>query len=649
MSDLYFHICAAIVLIFLIISVTDRKMKSGDAGRYFLFLLIITFTTVLCDMCTIVMNVWAKDGMLPNLFLLYLFNTMYILLHNLTIPVFILFIIALTNTWHKVRKNKPMLTAMTVPSMIIILVLLANLFNGKLFYFDETHVYHRGEFILILYVLAFVNMIVCTVFLYKNKKLFSEMKFIALISMLPLEFLAVLIQLFFPNLLVEMFANAVALFLVLTTVQRPEEIQDGVTLLRNYTAYETDVRQDFINEKPFTSIIINISNYLSLHQILGYDGVIELLKVAAEKLTGIDSELNTHAQLYHIQKGRFRFVVSGERINMAEAAAERINEEFKKSVTVSGLGLNILAYVCITKCPEDIGDLKTLLRFGIDIHERLPYTGKVLRASELVGKQGFEIGSVLDEIIDKAITNRSFKVYYQPIYSVAEKRFVSAEALLRLRDEKYGFISPEMFIVAAERSGAIHKIGDYVMEEVCRFIASDDYKKLGLEYIEVNLSVAQCMSPDLSDKILNIMKKHDVSPDSVNLEITETAMSYAQNTMTDNIDRLYSAGLSFSLDDYGTGYSNINRVASLPLKIVKLDKSFVDSEDNPRMWIVLSSTVKMLKDMDMHIVVEGIETEQLVEKFSNLECDYIQGYYFSKPVPEEEFVDFILASMNKGA
>ncbi|MDE5742559.1 MAG: EAL domain-containing protein, partial [Oscillospiraceae bacterium] len=276
-----------------------------------------------------------------------------------------------------------------------------------------------------------------------------------------------------------------------------------------------------------------------------------------------------------------------------------------------------------------------------------PYNGQVLRASELVGKQGFELGSVLDEIIDKAIANRGFKIYYQPIYSIAEKKFVSAEALLRLKDETYGFISPELFIVAAERSGAIHKIGDYVMDEVCRFIASDEYKRLGLEYIEVNLSVAQCMSPDLAEKILHIMRRHNVSPDSINLEITETAMSYAQNTMTENIQRLYDAGLSFSLDDYGTGYSNINRVASLPLKIVKLDKSFVDSEGNPKMWIVLQNTVKMIKDMDMHIVVEGIETKQVLEKFAGLKCDYIQGYYFSKPIPEEEFVEFILANMKK--
>ncbi|MBQ8411095.1 MAG: EAL domain-containing protein, partial [Ruminiclostridium sp.] len=122
---------------------------------------------------------------------------------------------------------------------------------------------------------------------------------------------------------------------------------------------------------------------------------------------------------------------------------------------------------------------------------------------------------------------------------------------------------------------------------------------------------------------------------------TETAANYNQTAMIDNMTKLIDAGISFSLDDFGTGYSNMARVASLPLKIVKLDKTFVDNSNKPRLHIFLKGTIKMLKDMDMEIVVEGIETEQMVEMFSELNCDYIQGYIYSKPVPEKEFVCFI--------
>lgn len=642
MSILYFHLCAALVLIFLIFSVSGKKMKTDTVGKYFLFLLVITLATILSDILSLSLNAAAEQTGRPDRFWLTLVNTAYFLLRNLTISVYLLFIVSLTDTWHKLRKKPPVIAAMSIPTLIIVTMLLLNFWNGKIFYFDENHRYQRGSLIPILYACAIANTLICTLYLLKYRKLFSHYKLAALLLMLPLEMAAGTVQWFFPDLLVEMFANAVALFLVITTVQRPEEIQESVTLLKNDTAYTTDLRKHFSNEKPFTAIMIDIANFVPLHQILGYDGANDLLKIIAEKLIKIDRELRTHAEIYHTQKGRFRFVIFNDREALSEAAAERVSDELKQRVTVNGLELDILAYVCITNCPEDISEIKGLLQFGIDLPERLSYTGKVLRASELVGERSFELSSVLDQIIDKAIANGNFMVYYQPIYSTAEKRFVSAEALLRLKDEKYGFISPELFIVAAERSGAIHKIGDFVIEEVCRFISSEKYQKLGLDYIEVNLSVAQCMAPDLAEKTLRIMNQYRVPPSAINLEITETAMSYAQNTMTDNINSLYEAGLRFSLDDYGTGYSNISRVASLPLKIVKLDKSFVNTKNSPKMWIVLQNTVEMLKNMEMDIVVEGIETKELVELLSEMKCDYIQGYYFSKPIPEDDFVDFIL-------
>ena len=149
------------------------------------------------------------------------------------------------------------------------------------------------------------------------------------------------------------------------------------------------------------------------------------------------------------------------------------------------------------------------------------------------------------------------------------------------------------------------------------------------------------MNGDLPETYLSIMKKYNVSPDRINLEITETAAAYEQDVMTDNLKQLAQAGISFSLDDYGTGYSNIQRVMHLPFKIIKLDKSFANEENNQKLWIFLKNTVKMLKEMDMEIVIEGVETQEMLEVFTDLQCDFVQGYIFSKPIPQDEFVAFI--------
>ena len=218
---------------------------------------------------------------------------------------------------------------------------------------------------------------------------------------------------------------------------------------------------------------------------------------------------------------------------------------------------------------------------------------------------------------------------------------IIADGGLKCRKAVYIQHNDSKLLVYLKGALDIVRIGDFVLDEVCRFIASDEFKELGVDYIEINLSVEQCMHSNLADKVLKTLEKYHLPPDKINLEITETAVSRGQNVMQANLDALSSAGISFSLDDYGTGYSNMRRVIQLPLKIVKLDKSFVDEQNNPKMWIVLQNTVKMLKDMNMEIVVEGIETQTMAEQFAALNCDFIQGYYYSRPIPQHEFVEFI--------
>ena len=266
---------------------------------------------------------------------------------------------------------------------------------------------------------------------------------------------------------------------------------------------------------------------------------------------------------------------------------------------------------------------------------------EVVFLADIASSKDFLMRTNLDDIIQNAITKKKFQMYYQPIYNIQKKKFTSAEALIRLIDDDYGFVSPGLFIPAAEISGAIHQIGDFVFEDVCRFISRCDFEKLGMEYIEINLSVAQTVEFNLAEKIQAIMKQYNVPPEKINLEITETAADFNPEVFDRNIGQLSEAGLKFSLDDYGTGYSNIQRVVSLPLSIIKFDKSFVDEYLEEKMNIVIRENVSMLKKIEKYILVEGIEKEEEFKFFQNLDVNYIQGFYFSKPLPESEFIRFI--------
>ncbi len=550
---IHLDIAALLILVIILISQFTRRMSKGTTNHFFIALVIMTILSGAADIWAVVLD---NAGSL-NLGLRTAAHTLYLLAYNTISPLFLMYVISLTNTWEKIASNKAAACALTLPYLGVIGLLVSNLFTHSIFTFVDG-VYTTMPLSFLPYTMASINILISIAYIIIYRRLFTVRKLIALIMMLPVMVCIIISKIIFTDTMVMVFGNTVGVVIIAVMIQRPEKLIDSFTGLCKHSAY----------------------------------------------------------------------------------AASLINDALHQTVKIDKFDLNLIPYVCLAKCPEDIDNFQSLISFGTDFHEKLPYNGEVIHADGSTVKSMVSLLTGMDSIIERALANHGFHVYYQPIYSIEKKRFVSAEALLRLIDEKEGFISPEIFIPAAEKSGAIHKIGDYVLTEVFQFIASSEYKKLGLEYIEINLSVSQCMHHGLADSILESMSRYGVSSNQVNLEITESAASYDQSVMSENLEQLSAAGITFSLDDYGTGYSNMYRIAALPLKIVKLDKTFVNNQ-NSKMWTILQNTVRMIKDLNMEIVVEGIETEEMVKKFSDLKCDFIQGYFFSKPIPQREFVEFI--------
>ena len=638
-ASVSFDIAGLFVLIILIMSVILRKMTKGNANRFFMLSMLCALVACSFD----IISVFVDHLGTSNAFIIAFAHTGYLIFHNAQAPLHVFFLINFTDTWHKVRRNVPLKVLLFVPYAITLLLLLTNPLTKMIFTFADGYEHSWGFYA--IYGLVVPYIIIDSFYVLKYRKQMEIRKILALFSMVVFLLIAIVIHLVVPVLRVECFANAAALLMVSVTIQRPEDYIDSFTGLYKHSAYANDLRRTFKNGKHVHIVMINIGNYSAIQNMIGYEMSIVLLKDIAERIENIALARKARCSIYFLDRGRYRMVFNEDDRVKAEECAEAVVNELKERSRFSGFDITLTPCVVLARCPEEIESFKSLMAFGMDFHEKHAYSGRYVEASEVYNPEDFAIRNNIDSIIDRALEKNSFQVYYQPIYSVERGKFVSAEALLRLYDDEHGFISPEILVPAAERSGAIHKIGAFVFEEVCKFISGDEYKRLGLDYIEVNLSVAQCMHSDLADFILETMRKYDICADSINLEITETAASYAQRVMQENLNKLSRAGLSFSLDDYGTGYSNMKRVISLPLKIVKLDKSFVDEQHNPKMWIFLQNTVKMLKDMKMEIVVEGIETHEMVEMFSNLKCDFIQGYFFSKPLCKDEFVRFIMTSL----
>ena len=635
-KSLEFDYVALVIYVVLLIANYGRTRKLGRIDRLFSSLLLVSTITTIFDIQAVTFDrLGPTHPVIKNiLHILYLEARMMILV------VYSLYISFVTDTRHKFFPSKFFKFVFILPQAVTLPLIVSSPFTKWIFYFGEAGEYIRGPLFVTLYSNALVYGGFALVWIIMARRQLGKIKSVCLESMIFFMVFAAAVQFIYPQYLVEMAATCVAIVFMLEIVQRPDARLDHATKMINNNGFHNDLPLAFYMKKPMHIIMLDVINYDSVKSVVGHDAMQTLLGRLSEIYKQQIENQNMLADIYHRGTGRFRIVIEQDWFAKTEKIADILNEIMQQEFNLEGMTLSLEHRICIAKCPEDFETFEEIMGFGKTL-QTIKFTGNVVMAADILSKMDRQLHMHLDEVIENALQNHKFAVYYQPIYDVKEKKFLSAEALLRLIDDEYGFVSPELFIPAAEKTGAIHRIGAYVMEEVCKFISSDEYEKTGLSYIEVNLSVAQCMQKELAKNILSIMEYYGVRENQINLEITETASSYSQEAMKENIDHLVDAGLTFSLDDYGTGYSNMNRIATMPLHIIKLDKSFTNSKSSERMDIILKDTINMIKDLDLLIVAEGLETADMVEKYSELGCDYIQGYYFAKPMPLDKTVSFL--------
>lgn len=240
--------------------------------------------------------------------------------------------------------------------------------------------------------------------------------------------------------------------------------------------------------------------------------------------------------------------------------------------------------------------------------------------------------------MDSALANKEFKVYLQPKYSTRDEVISGAEALVRWIHPTEGFVPPFRFIPLFEKNGFIIKLDDYMLKEVVKLQAQWYESGKKVVPISVNLSRAHFTRTNLVEHICEVVDKYNLPHHLIELEVTESAFFEDKVTLLSTIKGLREAGFEISMDDFGSGYSSLNSLKEMPLDTLKLDAEFFrDKEFEGKGKIIVGDTIALAKKLDMKIVAEGIETREQVDFLATVDCDLIQGYYFDKPMPVEEF------------
>lgn len=643
---LYFDACAIFITIVFIISIIVRKNFSGRSNYLMFSMIILILFASIGDLGAGLIQRYDITLKVHRI-LYYIFSDIYFLCHNHILPTYVFFIYSSIGVWHMFDNKKYLTLTWTVVSVINIILVIFNHFIPVIYYLDEAGNYVRGSLIWFFYFSAafFGAWGILTIVYYR--KLVRSDKMIVLLFLYPIIIASIILQFIWPYMLCEMFAISICLMVFMIVVQSSDSAVDPNIGAKKFGSGIEHLNNILITRRPASIILIKLTNNSNILMYLGQDIYNHFLFRFSTKLKDMAKRTRFSGELFYLEYGLYGFLADSESIDHAIPLAEEIKEYCLKKHNFEGFDVMMDARICLISCPEDFDEFQSLFNFATAFQRILPNTKDILLFSKYKKERDFIIRRDLDSILAKAIENKSFEMYYQPIYSTIEKRFVCAEALIRLKDEKYGYISPKLFIPVAEANGAIHELSDYVLNDVMRFMSEVNIVTLGLRYIEINLSANQSIEANLVDKIETLLDKYGIAPEQISLELTETAADIDPSIVDANVRRLHNLGIRFALDDYGTGYSNIKRVTSLPFDQVKLDKSFVDEIEDSKMWIVMQDTISMLKEMGKEVLVEGVESEEIAQKFIELNCDllqgceFMQGFYFCKPLPEKAFIDFM--------
>lgn len=322
---------------------------------------------------------------------------------------------------------------------------------------------------------------------------------------------------------------------------------------------------------------------------------------------------------------------------------ERLKQPFKLS---GGQEIFITATVGVAEYPEAASGTLELINCAEIVMFKAKNMGK--------DKVMYYDGTILDEFIKNvtienelktAVFQQNFTMYYQPQFRTTDRKLRGVEALIRWKDDTGKMISPAVFIPLAEKNGTIVPIGTWVIEESLQAYAEWKRKYHYPMVMSLNISAIQYRQPDFIDQVLNLLKKYDISPSEIELEITESVLIDDFAEITEKLTVLRDIGIKISLDDFGTGYSSLSYLKGLPIDTLKIDKSFIDTvvtDENTR--IITESIIYMVKKLGYETIAEGVETEEQYRYLNEIDCDNIQGYLLGKPMPSEK-IENMLADM----
>ncbi len=629
-----FDYAAILVALFTLLLVLFKKDKKRMENILFSVVVLINILSCVFDIYSSYaighpgwVPLWVNAG----------FSYAYLTFHALFAPMFFGYVMLVSGIVFSKKYQNVNIFIMGIPWYVSLISIALNPITHWVFYLDENGAYFHDNGIYTMYVAAAIYLAGMFYVIIRYKKNFSMAQRFSLVVFWVLALATLIYQFYHPDVLMEMLGQAMVCLGVAITITDAEALYDPSTHVYNRITFQNDMNRILKSDSECSVIYVRIRNGAKVSAAVGLERNNLMVKKIAVFLRRI-ARHRTRQSVYDLGNYHFAIIYRGGKKSGVTELASALEQRFKKEWFDDNFRMKYDAQIIVVDVPNDFNNMDAIMA----IADRNYIHNQETKIYIDEGLNQIKRYHSVERAVTRGLENHNFKVYYQPIWDATSNKIHSCEALLRLFDDEIGFVPPDEFILVAEDNGAIVEIGEFVFDEVCRFIVDGELREKEIEFVEVNLSAIQCLQSDLMERLEAILQKYNVPASAINLEITETAAVENEENLKDTLDKLHEMGFSVSMDDFGTGYSNLMSIFNLKFEIIKIDKSILwNADDNIAGDIILENTVNTIKQMDRRIVCEGVETSEQRDKLTRMGVDYCQGYLFSRPVTDEEFLTYV--------
>ncbi|MCQ2592392.1 MAG: GGDEF domain-containing phosphodiesterase [Treponema sp.] len=635
MNFVYEYDIAAIVTVLAVIFnfYTKKTLNTKSSKSFTVLAFIVLFTSILDSYVYFLIH---HPGVIPNA-ISYVFLVIYYTGFSAIPPAFCYCL--LSGNKDDTKKLKNLRKLISLPFLFSFVLILFSPITGQCFYFDADTNYCHGPFYYFLFALGFFYEFFALISAYQPKYQLSKAQKHTVVFYFITNLMCFVIQVLIKGCVLFCFVSSINCLLIYLSIDNPANYKDKETNFFNRLAAQMVLKEAFNKKTPFSVVVFQVIGLKHLNETIGLENKKELLR----KISSILSCITNPKSIFKISSSRFIVILPGNSTHQIEHFTSQIKLAFSEPIRTERYKIPISVRICYFLCPEDASNTEDLFDTANSILNELieSEAGTCVR----VNKNAIEIKNhekFIRNALVEAISNNAFTVFYQPVFSWKEQRFTTAEALIRFSNPLYRSISPEEFIPMAEQNGMILQIGTFIFKNVCKFIKQNHLWEKGIDYIHINLSVVQCMQENLAKELLDIMDFYGIDYKYVNLEVTETAAIASSDILKKNMNELIQRNINFSLDDYGSGFANASSLIKYPFHTIKLDKTLVWAAMlDEKVKTIMLHSIKMVKALDMEIVAEGVENEEQRDELVSVGCDFLQGYFYSKPISGEQFLELL--------